>query len=116
MCTHVHAVSHIAIWSTNPDHKRVHTCRCRLLRVTLAYRDTLTQGTWGRTGSPGIAPGLSELLWHTGILRHRVSGGELVGSAVSAVLAAPSAVLYTCTSEQKYLLHYSHKHGFQVKC
>ena len=92
----------VAIWSTKPDHKRVHTCRCRLLRVilayrdtptqgiwgrtgspgtvrvTLAYRDTPTRGTWGRTGSPGIVPGLSELLWHTGILRHRVPGEGMV--------------------------------------
>ena len=44
----------------------------------MAYRDTPTQGTWGRTGSPGIVPGLSELLWRTGTLRHRVSGGGLV--------------------------------------
>ena len=38
------------------------------VRVTLAYGDTLTEGCWGVAGSPGMIPGLSELLWRTGIL------------------------------------------------
>ena len=37
------------------------------VRVTLAYRDTLTEGDIWMGGSPRIVPGLSELLWHTGI-------------------------------------------------
>ena len=38
------------------------------VRVTLAYGDTLTEGLWGVAGSSAMIPGLSELLWHTGIL------------------------------------------------